>query len=56
MNSLPGMNAKHVLLHQLQRNVHAELELVVFQVCCEAEVVQQVYHNSLHQHVCVLGA
>lgn len=50
------MYAQHVLLYQLQRYVHAELELVVLQVRREAEVVEQVHHNGLHQHVRVLGA
>lgn len=50
------MHLQHMLLHQLECNVHAELQLVVLQVRREAEVVQQVHHHSLHQHVGVLGA
>lgn len=50
------MHLQHVLLYQLQRNVHAELKLVVFQVRSELEIVDQMHHNGLHQHVGVLGA
>lgn len=50
------MHLQHVLLYQLQRNVHAELQLVVFQVRSELEIVDQMHHYGLHQHVGVLGA